>query len=167
MLYVGGLEKSRGLEVCAGSRARWRPASRGQNRDFAGRGEGVESGALAAYLGVLDRVRISRVGAIRARYRPSSDSADGVCPEFVTEHTQTTCRTRHFRYMWQERPVIVTNANAPRDLGRPEAARRLHDTSRPWPRRLADSGSGPGRRAFGLAGRRAVLDRTTAKTSAE
>jgi glycosyltransferase involved in cell wall biosynthesis len=160
VLYVGGLEESRGLEIVVRALALVAGELPGARFVIAGRGEGESAiRRLAASLGIEDRVQFT--GWVSPGDVPALIRSADVCivPHYVTEHTETTVPNKIFDYMWQERPVIATDAKALREIvttGRCGVVYRDTD-----PGALADALRGmmdPAvRRELGVAGRRAVL----------
>jgi glycosyltransferase involved in cell wall biosynthesis len=162
LLYVGGMEESRGLEIVVRALALIAERIPGARFVIAGRGS-TEAALqqLAESLGVGNRVEFT--GWISPDQVPALIGSADVCivPHFVTQHTQTTVPNKIFDYMWQERPVIVTDALALRDIVESSGCGLVyHDTD---PASLAGAIvrlSDPAlRRELGAAGRRAVLDR--------
>jgi glycosyltransferase involved in cell wall biosynthesis len=117
LLYVGGLEESRGLDVVVRALPailRVAPAARFH---IAGRGSAESSlQVLAESLGVQDSVIFE--GWVAPERIPWLIRSADVClvPHRVTEHIQTTVPNKIFDYMAQSRPVIVTDAVALREI---------------------------------------------------
>jgi glycosyltransferase involved in cell wall biosynthesis len=160
LLYVGGLEESRGLEIVVRALALVAGELPGARFVIAGRGEGESAiRRLAASLGIDRRVEFT--GWVSPGDVPALIRSADVCivPHYVTEHTETTVPNKIFDYMWQERPVIATDAKALREIVTSGACGVVYrDTD---PASLADALRGmmdPAvRRDLGVAGRRAVL----------
>jgi glycosyltransferase involved in cell wall biosynthesis len=162
LLYVGGLEESRGLDVVVRAMPailRAEPAAKFQ---IAGRGSSEQSlKALAASLGVQDSVNFR--GWVAPEQIPSLIRSADVClvPHRVTEHVSTTVPNKIFDYMAQAKPVVVTNAAALREIVEPASCGEVVPDGDPTAMaaavlRLVD----PAVRAKqGAAGRRAVLER--------
>jgi glycosyltransferase involved in cell wall biosynthesis len=113
LLYVGGLEESRGLEVVIDSL----PAIREEFPDvlFIVVGEGSSKKSLvvmADRLGVTENVFFA--GWMDNRSVPAIIQLSDVCviPHYVSEHIDTTVPNKIFDYMLQKKPVLVTQSKS-------------------------------------------------------
>lgn len=111
VLYVGGLEETRGLEIAV--RAFAKVVREVPESVLAIVGKGTSEKMLkrvAAELGIEKQVVLA--GWIEPSRVPSVLAAADVClvPHFVTEHTNTTIPNKVFDYMAQKKPVIVTHS---------------------------------------------------------
>lgn len=114
LIYVGGLEESRGLEYVVRALALL-PAH--TVLTIAGRGTGENAiRRLSRDLGVADRVNFT--GWIDPAAIPQLIASSDVClvPHLKTEHTDTTMPNKIFDYMAMGKPVVVTDAQALKDL---------------------------------------------------
>lgn len=117
VLYVGGLEESRGLEIVV--RALPRIMKRIPEVVFVVVGEGSSKAklkTLAETLGIGKRVIF--YGWLDPRSVPSAIRAADVCiiPHYVTEHTDSTVPNKIFDYMLQRKPVVCTNCSSLREI---------------------------------------------------
>lgn len=113
LLYVGGLEETRGLETVV----RALPAIRKEKPQVrfvvAGRGTSEQYLLrLAEDMGVADSLIL--LGWVDPSQVPSVIAAADICliPHFVTEHTQTTIPNKIYDYMGRGKPVLVSNAKS-------------------------------------------------------
>jgi glycosyltransferase involved in cell wall biosynthesis len=162
LLYVGGLEESRGLDVVVSAL----PAIRARVSEVVfhilGKGTAEQSlRALAERLNVAGSV-VWR-GWVAPGDVPSAIRDADICvvPHRVTQHTNTTVPNKIFDYMAQRRPVIVSDATALREIVESSGCGCVFDDGDPTSfaaavTRLIDPAS---RAAAGEAGLRAVRDR--------
>jgi glycosyltransferase involved in cell wall biosynthesis len=162
LLYVGGMEESRGLDVVIRALPAILRAEPATTLHIAGRGSSERNlKALAESLGVHDSVNFR--GWIAPEFIPSLIRSADVClvPHRVTEHVNTTLPNKIFDYMAQSKPVVVTDAAALKEVVESVGCGEVVPDGDPTAMaaavlRLAD----PAVRARqGAAGRRAVLER--------
>jgi len=113
VLYVGGLEETRGLEIMI--TAIPFILKEIPNTLFVIVGKGTSESrlkTLARHLRIDRHVKFK--GWVDPEIVPSIIRASDVCviPHFVTEHTTTTIPNKLFDYMAQKKPVIATNSKA-------------------------------------------------------
>jgi glycosyltransferase involved in cell wall biosynthesis len=111
VLYVGGLEETRGLEIAV--RAFSKVVRKIPESVFVIVGKGTSEKLLkkvASESGIEKEVVLT--GWVEPSRVPSVIAAADVClvPHFVTEHTNTTIPNKVFDYMAQKKPVIVTHS---------------------------------------------------------
>lgn len=113
LLYVGGLEESRGLEIVI----RALPIITEKIDDILlviiGNGSSLDKlMKLSSTLKVNDKIIFAKW--IEFKYVPSIISQAKICiiPHYVTEHTNTTLPNKIFDYMAQKKPVVVSNAES-------------------------------------------------------
>jgi glycosyltransferase involved in cell wall biosynthesis len=117
LLYVGGLEETRGLETVI--RALPEITKELPNALFIIVGKGTSESRLknlVRILGIGDHVIFK--GWVQHEMVSSIIDIADVClvPHFVTEHTETTIPNKIFDYMAQKKPVVVTNAKALKEV---------------------------------------------------
>jgi glycosyltransferase involved in cell wall biosynthesis len=110
LLYIGGLERSRGLDIAI----RAIPLIKEHLSDV--RLTIVGTGGSIDYLQqIVKDMQIQQhvvfPGWVDYRYVPSLISATdiGIIPHYVTPHTSTTIPNKLFDYMAQSKPVLATN----------------------------------------------------------
>ncbi len=113
LLYTGGLEESRGVEIVIRSVAIVK--KNGVNIQFVIVGQGSSDKTLkflTSKMNVDDNVIFA--GWVDPKFIPSVIGASDICivPHYVSEHTDTTIPNKIFDYMAQRKPVIVTNAES-------------------------------------------------------
>jgi glycosyltransferase involved in cell wall biosynthesis len=161
LLYVGGMEESRGLEIVIRA---MQIVARTLSARFVIVGRGTTEPALrrlASQLGVADRIDFA--GWVAPEEVPRIIGSADIClvPHYVTEHTHTTVPNKIFDYMLQRRPVVVTDALALREIVESAGCGEVYQDTDPASLaaailRLADPGV---RTGMGAAGRQAVLER--------
>lgn len=117
ILYVGGLEETRGLETVI--QALPIIINVIHNALFVIVGKGTSESKLkklVTFMGVQEHVFFK--GWVEPQMVPSVIAASDVCivPHFVTEHTDTTIPNKIFDYMAQGKPVVATNAKSLKDI---------------------------------------------------
>jgi glycosyltransferase involved in cell wall biosynthesis len=111
ILYVGGLEETRGLDVAI--RAFSKVVREVPESIFVIVGRGTSERMLTELAIELEIERnVVLTGWIEPARIPSIIAASDVClvPHFVTNHTNTTVPNKVFDYMAQRKPVIVTHS---------------------------------------------------------
>jgi glycosyltransferase involved in cell wall biosynthesis len=117
LLYVGGMEESRGLDTVVRALA----LLKGKVADIlfvvVGKGSAeAELRSLAKDLGVQDQLHLA--GWVDHEHIPNIVAACDICivPHYVTEHTDTTIPNKIFDYMLQAKPVLATHARSLRNI---------------------------------------------------
>jgi glycosyltransferase involved in cell wall biosynthesis len=111
LIYVGGLESSRGLEIVIRSL----PLILRDNVNIffivVGDGDSFED---LKKLSIDCRVEnnVLFAGYIEQKFVPSIINKSDICiiPHYVTEHTDTTIPNKIYDYMAQKKPIVVTHA---------------------------------------------------------
>lgn len=118
LLYVGGLEKTRGIQTVILSLSL---AIKKLGKDIffvvVGQGESMnELKKLVVDLHLENHVCFA--GWIDQQYVPGIISSSDIClvPHYVTEHTNTTIPNKIYDYMAQGKPVVVSHACALCDI---------------------------------------------------
>jgi glycosyltransferase involved in cell wall biosynthesis len=117
LVYVGGLEETRGLEVVIHALARVKEKLKDVLFVIVGRGTSEPRlRALANEEKVEDHVLFG--GWVDQKAVPAIIAASDICvvPHYVTEHTDTTIPNKIYDYMAQKKPVIVSNSKSLRDI---------------------------------------------------
>jgi glycosyltransferase involved in cell wall biosynthesis len=160
LLYVGGLEESRGLDVPIRALAAIR--SRIGEVHLVVVGDGTSRPALeklAAAHGVSDCVHLA--GWLQPEYVPGVIAESDIClvPHYVTEHIATTIPNKIYDYMLQAKPVLVTQSPSLRAIIEKSGCGLWYNDQDP--QALAQAAceiADPARRAeLGENGRRSVL----------
>ena len=132
LLYVGGLEETRGLEIAI----RAIPIIKtGLEKIFlviVGEGSSTEMlKKLVLKLRVEDSVMFT--GWLNPSYIPAviSRAHIGLIPHYVTEHTKTTLPNKLFDYMAQSKPVIVTNSASLEEIVKSGKCGRIYQDKNP------------------------------------
>jgi len=138
LLYVGGLEETRGLEIVV--KALPTIKKKIPNVLFVIVGQGTSATklkTLAIKLGVSGHLILT--GWVDSIYIPSIIQVADVCivPHFVTEHTNTTIPNKIFDYMAQKKPVLVTQSKSLSEIVESENCGLVYTDSSP--ESLADS----------------------------
>jgi glycosyltransferase involved in cell wall biosynthesis len=162
LLYVGGLEETRGLDVAIRSLAAIRQRLDHVSLHIVGDGTGVPLfREVASREGVTDSVYFH--GWQDPHSIPGIVAAADIClvPHYVTEHTDTTLPNKIYDYMLAEKPVIVTHSKSLRNIVEKSSCGRWYSDKDPM--QLAEAViaiADPAVRAqMGSHGRRAVLER--------
>jgi glycosyltransferase involved in cell wall biosynthesis len=161
LLYVGGLEESRGLEVVI----RALPIAQGRigSASLFVVGEGSSQRLLervATELGVAGSTHFA--GWVEPGKLPAVTANADIClvPHYVTEHIDTTIPNKIFDYMYAGKPVIVTHSKTLRQIVESKSCGKWYQDDRP--EQLADRIAAlriEGVRAeMGARGRQAVLE---------
>jgi glycosyltransferase involved in cell wall biosynthesis len=113
LLYIGGLEESRGLDTVIRAMESLIKAIPNILLVIVGTGTSQEKLRVLANQLLLEK-HILFVGWRPHAEIPSIVNSSDVCliPHYVTEHTNTTLPNKLFDYMAQKKPVIVTQAKA-------------------------------------------------------
>ncbi len=117
LLYVGGLEESRGLDVVIKAMPSIIKKKKDVHLVIVGSGSAeMKLKKLADQLNIMNHVHF--LGWIDNIYIHSIIENVDICivPHYVTEHTNTTVPNKIFDYMLHKKPIIVTNAVALEDI---------------------------------------------------
>jgi glycosyltransferase involved in cell wall biosynthesis len=117
LIYVGGLDSKRGVEVVIKALPKLAAELRDVLFIVAGRGTGEPVlHATAKELGVNDHVMF--LGWVDPAAVPTLIAAAdiGIVPHYATEHTNTTIPNKIYDYMVQGKPVIVSTAKNLQDI---------------------------------------------------
>jgi len=162
MLYVGGMEESRGLDVVIKALPEVHKII--PDAKFVVVGSGTSEAKLklfAAELGVSQHVHFT--GWMDNNYVPSIIKLSDVCivPHHVTAHTNTTIPNKIFDYMLQKKPVIVTNSKAMSDIVLSSNCGKvyIHDDWEDLSRTIIELKDSKVRDRYGLNGYEAVRKR--------
>jgi len=162
ILYVGGLEESRGLDIVI----RALPIVHKQipSATFIVVGEGSAKDKLiklSSYLRIQDRVVFT--GWVDNRHVSSIIKSSDVCivPHYVTEHTDTTIPNKIFDYMLQRKPVVVTNSMSLSDIIKSSDCGRIyvHDDPIDLAIKISELDKAEARERYGNNGYDAILQR--------
>lgn len=167
LLYVGGLEETRGLEIAL--RALPKVIKAKPNTLLVLVGEGTSRTMLRTLAKTLRiEERILWMGWQDQRSIPGLIRASDVCliPHYVTAHTDTTVPNKLFDYMLQSKPVVATSAKPLAAII--ESTRCGVTYSDHSPDELADRivqlSNNKLRETLGKAGHQAVLDKYNWRT---
>jgi glycosyltransferase involved in cell wall biosynthesis len=160
LLYVGGIEESRGLDVVIRGVAILRDRGIATHLTIAGQGTGEGLlRRLASSLGV--EAQVTFLGWVDPRQVPTQIAKADVClvPHYLTEHTATTVPNKIFDYMLQGKPVVVTDAPTLREIADSSKAGLAYRDKDPghFAEAIASLTDRDRRAVMGEAGRRAVL----------
>jgi len=117
LLYVGGMETSRGLDIVI--KALSYLLSQNFPLHFIVVGEGESRNKLAGQLRTLGLEKnVMLTGYIEQKYISSIIRSCDICiiPHYVSEHTDTTIPNKIFDYMAQGKPVLATHARTLRNI---------------------------------------------------
>lgn len=117
LIYVGGLEESRGLDVVIKSLPKMIQKIPDALFVIVGKGSSeMNLKSLSIELGIQKHVYFT--GWINNKYVASAIKASDVCivPHYVSEHIHSTIPNKIFDYMLQKKPVLATNAIALEDI---------------------------------------------------
>ncbi|MBK7543352.1 MAG: glycosyltransferase [Candidatus Competibacteraceae bacterium] len=118
LLYVGGLEKTRGLQtVLLSLPIAIKKLGKNIHLLIVGHGQAINDLKNLVSNLQLDE-HVSFAGWVDQQYVPGIISASDIClvPHYVTEHTNTTIPNKIYDYLAQGKPVIVSHAQALRDI---------------------------------------------------
>jgi glycosyltransferase involved in cell wall biosynthesis len=159
LLYVGGLEESRGLSVAIRALPLMLEKSLPVCIVIVGEGTarpGLEE--LAEELGVRDKIIFS--GWLDPGLVPGVISEADICivPHFVTEHTDTTLPNKIYDYMAQAKPVIVTHSRSLREIVEQNSCGRWYQDDSPEALAMVigSMNDAATRRELGMRGQQAV-----------
>jgi glycosyltransferase involved in cell wall biosynthesis len=159
LLYVGGLEESRGLETVIEALPE---VTRGRE-DFlfvvVGQGSSHERLKKLARDRAVDR-NVLLAGWLEPAVVPAVIAESDLCivPHYVTEHTDTTLPNKLFDYMLQKKPVLVTQSRSLRQIVETHRCGRVYPDRDPaaLARAILELADPDSRKALGEAGFRAV-----------
>lgn len=117
LLYVGGLEEFRGLDVALRALAILQGMAVEASLFVVGDGPSLPAlRGLAADLGIEEHVHFA--GWLEPQEVPVVTESADVClvPHYVTEHVDTTLPNKIFDYMQAGKPVIVTHSRTLRQI---------------------------------------------------
>jgi glycosyltransferase involved in cell wall biosynthesis len=162
VLYVGGLEETRGLEIAV--RAFSKVIHKIPESALVIVGKGTSENLLkrvATELGIEKEVVLS--GWVEPSRIPGVIAAADVClvPHFVTEHTNTTIPNKIFDYMAQKKPVIVSHSKTLAEIVDSSSCGmvyRDHDIDELAASIISLSNAGA-RKRLGFAGYRAIIEK--------
>lgn len=118
LLYVGGLEKTRGLQTVLLALP-LALKKLGKNIHLLIVGSGASLNDLKTLVSKLKLDNhVSFAGWIDQQYVPGLIASSDIClvPHYVTEHTNTTIPNKIYDYLIQAKPVVVSHALALRDI---------------------------------------------------
>ncbi len=129
LLYVGGLEKTRGLQtVLFALPLIIEKLKKEVHFLIVGQGKSVNDlKNLVTELKLENYVEFS--GWIDQKYVPGIISSSDICliPHYVTDHTNTTIPNKIYDYLAQGKPVVASNAQALRDIVEEFGCGRIYD----------------------------------------